>query len=373
MVNLQQILRVLPIHVISPRLTPQVALNLGEELESLITTVGGKVVDRVIQKLDKPDSATYIGSGKVEQVAQKLKSLEVDVVVLNARAKPRQIHHLLTEWQKVIPGIQVWDRVDLILNIFERHAVTTEAKLQIEMARMKYMGPRIYGMGFVLSRQGGGIGTSGIGETNTELMKRHWRREVKRVSDQLEKVSQNKKKQLESRKSAGFSTVSIVGYTNAGKSSLFNALTGKNARVADVLFATLDSSVGKMFIPDLQKEILVSDTIGFIRNLPPQLIEAFKSTLLETIHADIILHVIDAVDPEVHVKILVVNEILGELGIESQKVIYIFNKLDFVPHLNQEYFKSLYHENSPLFLSVKSKEGLGFISDAIKNKLKHTS
>ena len=359
----------LPIHVIDPGQDKQKSLNIGEELESLIATVGGEVPDRIIQKLERPNSVTYVGKGKVEEVAQKIKEKQIDVVILNAMVKPRQVHALKTQLQKVKPNIEVWDRVDLILHIFDKHAATQEAKLQIELARMNYMGPRIYGMGNILSRQGGGIGTLGVGETNTELMKRHWRNEKKKITDQLAKIGKNREQQLDKRKRAGFKTVSIVGYTNAGKSSLFNLLTGKKNPVKNVLFATLDSTVGKIYIEDLHTEVLVTDTIGFIRDLPPLLISAFKSTLLESIHADVILHVIDVSDPEVETKIKVVNDILKELGRNIDDVVYVFNKIDIAQDINKEALLEKYRNFSPIFISARKEEGVIAVKECIKNNL----
>lgn len=369
MIDINKNLRFLAIHIVNPKANKEKALHIGEELESLIATLGGKIVDRIIQKRENPDTATYIGKGKVQDLLESVQEFRVDVVVLNAMAKPRQVHALKKALLKANPQIDVWDRVDLILHIFEKHATTTEAKLQIELARMRYMGPRIYGMGFILSRQGGGIGTTGIGETNTELMKRHWRNEMKKVTDQLEKVGKDREMQLEKRKRAGLKTVSIVGYTNAGKSSLFNLLTGKHTLVEDVLFATLDSTVGKMYMQKLQKEVLVTDTIGFIRNLPPRLIDAFKSTLMESLHADVLLHVVDASDPEADGKIHVVNDILQELGRNNEDVIYVFNKIDAVSDLPKEELKEKYNLNSPLFISVKTGVGIGDLQEAIADKL----
>lgn len=369
MIDVKHTLQVLPVHVINPQANQEKALRVSEELESLITTLGGRIVDRLIQKLDRPDNATYIGKGKVNELVEKVEKNEIDVVILNDMAKPGQVHHLKTALQKVNPQIEVWDRVDLILQIFEKHATTTESKLQIELARMKYMGPRIYGMGFVLSRQGGGIGTSGIGETNTELMKRHWRNEVKKVKDQLEKISKSRENQLERRRRVGFKTVSIVGYTNAGKSSLYNLLSKKQKLVENALFATLDSSVGKMYIPALTQEVLLTDTIGFIRNLPPHLIDAFKSTLMESVHADVLLHVIDMSDPEIDIKIKVVNDILIELGRDITDVIYIFNKIDAAPDVNRKHLLVKYGKHNPLFISVKTGEGIDQIQECITQRL----
>jgi GTPase len=369
MLDIKHTLRVLPVHMVEPFEKKEVALNIGEELESLIATLGGKIVDRVIQNLERSNNFTYIGRGKVTEVASKIKELDVDVVILNAMVKPRQVHALKLQLQKVKSDIQVWDRVDLILHIFDKHAETQEAKLQIELARMNYMGPRIYGMGFVMSRQGGGIGTSGVGETNTELMRRHWRDEKKKITDQLAKISKSRQLQLEQRRRAGFKTVSLVGYTNAGKSSLFNLLTGKDKLAKNVLFATLDSSVGKMYIKELHKEVLVTDTIGFIRDLPPLLISAFKSTLMESIYADILLHVIDASDHEVETKIEVVKEILKELGRDTDDIVYVFNKIDVVPELDKKALIEKYSSFSPHFISVKKNIGIDKVKDYITTNL----
>ncbi len=370
MLDVKKTIKVLPIHVINPQANTERSIHVGEELESLITTLGGVIVDRVIQKLDNPHNGTYIGRGKVEMVLQRMKEIHVDVVVLNAIAKPRQIHALKTAFQKANPAIEVWDRVDLILQIFDKHAVTTESKLQIQLARMRYMGPRIYGMGFVLSRQGGGIGTLGVGETNTELMKRHWRDEIKSVNDKLEKIAKSKEDQVDARRRSGLKTVSIVGYTNAGKSSLFNKLTKKDVLVENALFATLDSTVGKFYLPQIEQEVLLTDTIGFIRNLPPRLIGAFRSTLMESIHADILLHVIDISDPEYEFKIDVVNDILKDLGRDITDSIYIFNKVDRASKLDREKVLEKYGEHEPLFISVKTDLGIDSVYELLAQRIK---
>ncbi|HUQ85888.1 MAG TPA: GTPase HflX [Candidatus Limnocylindrales bacterium] len=369
MLDLKHTLRILPVHLINPRLESEKAINIGEELESLIATVGAIIPTRIIQKLDKPNNATYVGRGKIDEIAEVIQSENIDVVVLNAMVKPRQVHALKTQLQKIKSEIEVWDRVDLILHIFDKRAMTQEAKLQIELARMSYMGPRIYGMGYVLSRQGGGIGSLGAGETNTELMKRHWRDARKKITDQLEKIGNARGQQFDRRKRIGFKTVSIVGYTNAGKSSLFNLLTGKKHISKDELFATLDSSVGKIYIQDLHSEVLVTDTIGFIRDLPPLLVSAFKSTLMESIHADVLLHVIDVSDPEVNLKIKVVDDILKELGRNTGNVIYIFNKIDLKENINKQELYENYQDFSPIFISVENEEGIEEIKTRIYKSL----
>ncbi len=365
MLPVKKTLQILPIHVINPLADKERAVYVGEELESLIATLGGTIVDRIIQKLDNPSNATFIGKGKVQEVLELLKEKHVDVVVLNTTAKPRQVHNLKTALQIANPKIEVWDRIDLILHIFDKHATTTLAKLQIELARMQYMGPRIYGMGYVLSRQGGGIGTLGIGETNTELMKRHWRNEIKKITDNLEKISKTKEQQLERRRRSGFKTISIVGYTNAGKSSLFNILTGKKTLVENELFATLDSTTGKHYLQEIKEEVLITDTIGFIRNLPPRLVKAFTSTLLESIHADVLLHVIDVSDPEFELKIDVVNDILKDLGKSNDRTLYIFNKIDLAKDIQKQAILEKYAEFSPIFISTKTGEGVSLIYSTI--------
>lgn len=360
-------LRVLPVHVIPPQGDKETIIKNGEELESLITTLGGEIVDRIIQKLDKPDLRTYVGRGKVGEIILKMRETPMDVVVLNAMAKPGQVFNLKKELQKENPQIEVWDRVDLILNIFEKHAGTSEAKLQIELARMRYMGPRIYGMGFVMSRQGGGIGSVGVGETNTELMNRHWRSEMKTVTDQLKKLTLERERQIERRREQGFKTVSIVGYTNAGKTSLFNILSGKNNLAENALFATLNSAVGKIYLNGVG-EILLSDTIGFIRNLPPRLVDAFKSTLLESIHADVLLHVIDASDAEMDFKIEVVSKVLGDIGRKDEGIVYVFNKIDQAK-IDKKELAEKYFGHSPLFISVKTNTGIEEIKKLIISRL----
>jgi len=345
-----------------------IIINL-EETTSLVKTYGGDVYAVSVQRSESPDRGMFVGKGKVEEVAETIVTDDIQVVVLHNNVKTRQIHALKKRLVKVKPDIVVWDRVDLILYIFSKHAQTAEAKLQIELAAMRHMGPRIYGMGFELSRQGGGIGGVGIGETNTELMKRHWRDQIQKASKELKKLSEERERQLEKRRRAGQQTVSLVGYTNAGKSSLYNILTGKDKLVKNALFATLDSSVGKWYVKNLQKEIMVSDTIGFIKDLPPKLIDAFKSTLMESVHADILLHVIDASDPQMGDKITVVEKVLYELGLTNRKRIYVFNKMDMAQDLDPTLLTEAYEQFSPVFISATKKEGIDDLATTISQQL----
>lgn len=369
MFHLNKTTRFVLIDVVSPFTSHDQAEKDLEELKSLVSTFGGATIVHVIQRRMTPDPGTYIGSGKADEVAEIIKRDRIDVIVVNAVVRPSQIFNLQKLFWKSNRLIEVWDRVDLILHIFEKHAHTAEAKLQIELARMQHMGPRMYGLGLSLfSRQGGGIGTRGLGETNVELMKRHWRDAIKNVNDRLKRLQKERSRQIERRKEIGFKTISIVGYTNAGKTSLFNRLTGKQKLAANVLFATLDSHIGKLYLPHKKKEVLLSDTIGFIQNLPPKLIDAFKSTLMESVNADILLHVIDASDHLMNEKIAVVEQILNEVHIDTKKRIYAFNKIDAAKHLKREDLEEVYVDYTPQFISVKTGEGISELISCIEEE-----
>lgn len=337
-----------------------------EEVESLVKTYGGEVFAAVVQKSHFPDKSKFVGSGKAEEIAETIAKEKIDIVVINDLAKPGQLYALEKIFYRSNQKIKVWDRMDLILHIFTLHAHTKEAKLQIELAGLRHMGPRTYGMGYILSRQGGGIGTVGVGETNTELMKRHWRDEMCRISLELTRLSGERKKQIERRKNIGFLTASIVGYTNAGKTMLFNRLTKKENYVSDKLFATLDSSVGKIILSGNRRDIVVSDTIGFIKNLPPDLIEAFKSTLIESVNSDLLLIVVDLSDPEFAHKLQVVDGILNELNLAGKKRIYLFNKIDQAGSLSRIKLKKQLPLKSPLFISAKTGEGIDLLFKKIE-------
>ena len=339
------------------------------ELWQLVKTLGNAQVIDLIEQKGKEFDATYIGPGKAEEIGEYLKEHEIDIIILNGQLKPNQKFNLLQMYWQIRPNIQIWDRIDLILSIFSRHAKTQEAKLQIELAKMESMGPRIFGMGMILSRQGGGIGTRGIGETNTELMKRHWKQAIKKVYDTLEKSVASRERQMDHRKNLGLQTISIVGYTNAGKTSLFNILTHKKHVVENALFATLDSTVGEIYMQSLQKKVLISDTIGFIANLPPSLIEAFKSTLMESVHADIILHVIDASDPLMMEKVRVVDEILEQLTITKEKVVLVFNKTDLDTNANTKKLARLAMDVPHVYISTKTKDGIEKLTSELLPKM----
>ena len=360
---------IIVVSVVPQKMTDEEAFKDLQELKQLIDAFDGKVVDYVIQKRDPHDQGLFIGKGKIEEVGALLIEKQVDIIVLNGIVNPSGIFFMKSTWEKIKPKIEVWDRAELIINIFSKHAKTAEAKLQIELATMRHMGPRIYGMGYVLSRQAGSIGTRGIGETNTELMKRHWRDQIRGVNEKLYKLTDERYKQLERRRKIGLKTISLIGYTNAGKTSLFNLLTGKKKLVQNALFVTLDSNVGKIYSNKLKQEILVTDTIGFIKNLPAKLISAFKSTLMESMHADILLEVIDISDSEIEQKIAVVENILKELNILDKKRIFIFNKIDQSDQfMNQELIDKYKHFN-PQFISVKNQQGIEGLLNTIDDQL----
>lgn len=366
--------KVVIVDVINPHLKIEEATKNLEELKSLVSTYHGVDVVDVIQHRTRPDKATFIGSGKVDELISIVKKQKIDIIVVNAIVNPSVLFNLTQSLWNDNPDIEVWDRVDLILNIFDKHAHTAEAKLQIELARMYHMGPRIYGLGEnYFSRQGGGgTNTKGQGETNIEIMKRHFRTQIRLKKDELKKLALQHQLQIERRKFNNIQSISIVGYTNAGKTSLFNYLTKRNKIVENALFVTLDSVTGKLYLPTLKKEVTISDTIGFIKDLPTSLIDSFKSTLLESINADLILHVIDIKDPEMDQKISIVNKILGELKVHSKKIIYVFNKIDAFSGNAEALLKKInevYVSYSPQYISVTTDYGIKKLLIQIEKQL----
>lgn len=389
-------LKAILIDCVPPQLHPDESAFRLSEAESLIKTYGGVVLVKKIQKKIVPTYKTFIGSGKIEELIENGRELGANILIVNNELKPNQTYNLSEIFRQ--HGIAVWDRIDLILKIFQKHAGTREARLEIELASIKHMGPRIFGMGMQLSRQGGGIGTKGVGETNIEFMKRHLAKMEYRIKEELEACKKVRKLHRASRRRQRFKTVGIIGYTNAGKSSLLNALTGKGAYVADKLFATLDTRVGKMYLPapsppDLPGtdtplgtpnlpsgtttpppiEILLSDTIGFIQDLPPTLVKSFRSTLEETVEADLLLHVIDVSDPKMRDKIGVVNEILGQIDSFHKPCIYVFNKTDLLPPEEVSALKTgltrQYKNFRPAFVSTTSRLGLEALKKTIADSL----
>jgi GTPase len=293
-----------------------------DELAGLAAAAGADPVLRVLQDRPKPDAATFLGSGKVEALALSCDELNVDAVIFDNELSPAQLRNL----EKALDR-KVVDRTQLILDIFARRARTREGKLQVELAQLKYLLPRLVGSSAALSRLGGGIGTRGPGETKLETDRRRIRHRISILSKEIEVVRRRRAQLRERRQKGSVPTVALVGYTNAGKTTLFNSLTGDQAVASDALFVTLDPLVRKVRLPD-RRELLVSDTVGFIDRLPHSLVAAFRATLEEVAAADLLVHVIDASSPDRDAHMSAVRSVLSEVGAETVPSIEVFNKLD---------------------------------------------
>ena len=292
------------------------------ELEELVKTAGGEVVCTVIQNKSDIEAATYMGIGKLEEIKTAVEALEADMVVFDDELSPVQIRNISD-----FIGVKILDRSTLILDIFAMRAKSGEGKLQVELAQLKYRLPRLRGLGNELSRTGAGIGTRGPGESRLENDRRHIRRRISALEEQIKELKKHRSLIRERREKDGVVTAALVGYTNAGKSTLLNLLTGSDVFAEDKLFATLDPTSRAIVLEDNRKILLV-DTVGFIRKLPHNLIEAFKSTLEEAVVADVLIHVIDASNEERDNHISVVESVLGEIGASDKPVIGVFNKCD---------------------------------------------
>jgi GTP-binding protein HflX len=299
------------------------------ELAALVEARGGVVAATLVQARERPDQRTYLGKGKISELLRLLEESDADLVVFDRELSPGQLQAL----EELLP-VRIIDRTMLILEIFTTRAHSLEGKLQVELASLEYRLPRLAGQGQVLSRTGAGIGTRGLGEQKLELDRRYLKRRINDLKRQLAKVDKTRELHRKQRLRRGVKTISLVGYTNAGKSSIFNALcqkahsSGKNQAEADQrLFQTLDTTTRKIKLPG-GHEVLISDTVGFVQNLPPHLIAAFRSTLEEAVAADIILHIIDISNEAYFDKVEVVNQVLTELGARPEQVHMVFNKID---------------------------------------------
>ena len=330
-----------------------------DELEQLANTAGAVVVGKVIQSRRVPDSATYVGRGKAEELALLCRANNANLVIFDDELTASQIRNL-----ENIIGLRIIDRTALILDIFARRAISREGKLQVELAQLRYRLPRLTGMGIALSRLGGGIGTRGPGEKKLETDRRHIYRRIREIEKDLEKVKDRRQALRERRQKNRIPVVALVGYTNAGKSSLMNALSGSSVLVENKLFATLDPVSRSIELPNGQQALLV-DTVGFINKLPHDLVEAFKSTLEEAIYADLLLHVVDSASPNLMDQIGVVEELLDSLGC-NQPIITVYNKIDLLDEKQQ---LLLPVKKPVVYVSAINKVNLDKLIDAVTENL----
>lgn len=298
-----------------------------DELEELAKTAGSKVLAKIIQKKEKPDPATYIGSGRLKEIRDFCRDNEADLIIFDCELSPSQQRNV-----ENFTDVRVIDRTTLILDIFAARARSKEGRIQVELAQLKYSLPRLGGKGTELSRLGGGIGTRGPGETKLESDRRHIRRSIEALSAELKEIEKRRIRMRSRREKTGIESVAIVGYTNAGKSTLMNTLTNAGVLAQDKLFATLDPTARALTLPD-GRQVMLIDTVGLVRRLPHELVEAFKSTLEEAAAAHVILNVCDASSPECSEHLEVTQKLLKELGCESTPVISVMNKCDLVDNI----------------------------------------
>jgi GTP-binding protein HflX len=315
----------------------------------------------MLQERPKPDAATFLGAGKVDMLAASCAELDVDVVIFDSELTPAQVRHLEEKLER-----KIVDRTQLILDIFARRARTKEGKLQVELAQLQYLLPRLAGSSTALSRLGGGIGTRGPGETKLETDRRHIRTRIHAISEDIERVRQRRSQLRERRQKTSVPTVALVGYTNAGKTTLFNVLTNAKADASDALFVTLDPLIRQVKLSD-SRELLLSDTVGFIDRLPHALVAAFRATLEEVSEADLVLHVIDAAAPDRERRIAAVRSVLDEVGAAEVPVIEVYNKCDQIPAEERRRLHAF--DPSALCISALRQEGLEPLVDAMTSHL----
>lgn len=373
-------LKVFLVDVAPKNISQEILQDRMSELENLVNTFWWLVILTKIQRKDKPDLKTYIWKWKLEEIVEEMIRIWANLLIVWNVLKPSQIYGINEQlrhasektWLKT--PIKARDRIDLILKIFEKHADSMEARLQIELAAIKHMWPRIFGMGMELSKQwwssgGGGGAMRWLWETNTERMKRHLKDKQIKIKEKLKEFEQMRNLHRQSRIRKWLPIIWIVWYTNAWKSSLLNILTKKWVLAENKLFATLWTNVWKMFLfTDMEKwigkEVLLNDTIWFIRDLPPKLIDAFSSTLEDSIESKFLFHIIDASDPFVQERINVVNEILDDIWAKQTRIM-IFNKIDLIDELRLKELKNIYWEENPIFISVHKEIWLEEIKNSI--------
>lgn len=330
-----------------------------EELDALLQTAGGFCTAKVLQNRHTPDSHSFIGAGKAQEIRMLAEATESTMVIFDNTLSPGNIRAL-----EELIGVTVLDRSALILDIFAQRARTKEGRLQVELAQYQYLLPRLSGMGTSLSRQGGGIGTRGPGETQLETDRRHIRERIRRLEEELEQVRRVRGVQRERRKKNSVPVVALVGYTNAGKSTLLNCLTGAGIPANNRLFDTLDTTSRILRVSD-NLEVVLSDTVGFIAKLPHHLVDAFRATLEELEYADLLIHVIDASDPEREAHIAVVEKLIRQLAKPGTPVLQCYNKADLVPR------EEIPAGEGVAAISAAQGQGMELLLEAIEDGLGH--
>lgn len=332
-----------------------------DELAELIKTAGGEAVSRITQNLDKINNKTYVGSGKIEEILWEIEDYEADAICCDDELSPVQMRNLSDEL-----GVKVMDRTMVILDIFAQRASTHEGKIQVELAQMQYRAAKLIGLGRQMSRTGGGIGTRGPGEKKLEIDRRRIHDRISLLKKDIEEVVKHRETARKSRSRNGKKVAAIVGYTNAGKSTLLNTLTQADILSEDMLFATLDPTTRVLDLGNGQ-DILLTDTVGFISKLPHHLVDAFKSTLEEAVYADIIIHVVDASDTEYDEKMNVVYKTLRSLKVENKPIITLFNKCDILDR--EEILKDTKADKS-IRISAKTGDGLETLKEVLLDYLR---
>jgi GTP-binding protein HflX len=331
-----------------------------EELRLLAESAGVRTLALVEGKRQRPDASTFAGSGKVDEIAALVEELEAPLVIFNHDLSPAQMRNLTAKIQT-----RVIDRTMLILDIFALRAQSHEGKVQVELAQLKYLSTRLVGMNMDMGQQKFAVGARGPGETQLELDRRKLDRRVHLLNERLKQLKRHRELQRKARNRSDVMSVSIVGYTNAGKSTLFNRLTNANVYVANQLFATLDTTARRIFLEgDSQRQVVLSDTVGFIRHLPHGLVAAFRSTLEETAQADLLLHVVDVNSPERHDQVAEVNKVLAEIGAQHIPQIVVYNKID-LQGLEAGVKRDEYGKIAAIHLSAKTGAGLADLRAAL--------
>ena len=353
--------RVALVGLVSRRVRRADAERSLEELAGLAAAAGGTVVLRMLQERDAPAPATFLGRGKIETLATACEAVSAELVIFDNELTPAQLRTIEEKVER-----KVVDRTQLILDIFARRARTREGKWQVELAQLEYLLPRLVGAGAALSRLGGGIGTRGPGETKLETDRRRVRQRIHSLRHEIDHVRQRRRSLRVRRQKAAVPTVALVGYTNAGKTTLFNQLTREHAEASDALFVTLDPLVRQARLPD-RRELLVSDTVGFIERLPHTLVAAFRATLEEVAEADLILHVIDAADPEQERHVDAVRRILDDVGASDVPMLDVFNKCDKIGE--GERARLLSGDRAAVCISALFGDGCGELLETVASRL----